>query len=126
MNRFITILLLLVCCLSVHGQVRRCKTLSVSIPGQSLLMVNVYDAAGFESDKYKSEYKLTDVTVTISSKKVSETLITEENSNLVYTTTNFKSRKLTLKVEKTGYKTLTTEWSMGGMSENLEVFLTKE
>ena len=126
MNRLIAILLLLVCSLSVHAQVRRNQNTSVSIPGQNLLIVNIYDAAGLESRKYKSAHKLSDVTVTINSKKVSETLMTDEDSNAVVTMTNFKSRKLTIKVEKVGYKTLTSEWSMNSKSENLEVFLTKE
>ena len=105
MNRLIAILLLLVCSLSVHAQVRRNQNTSVSIPGQNLLIVNIYDAAGLESRKYKSAHKLSDVTVTINSKKVSETLMTDEGSNAVVTKTNFKSRKLTIKVEKVGYKT---------------------
>ena len=126
MNRLIAILLLLVCSLSVHAQMRRNQNTSVSIPGQNLLIVNIYDAAGLESRKYKSAHKLSDVTVTINSKKVSETLMTDEGSNAVVTMTNFKSRKLTIKVEKVGYKTLMSEWSMNSKSENLEVFLTKE
>ena len=126
MNRLIAILLLLVCCLSVHAQVRRNQNTYVSMPGQNLLIVNIYDAAGLESRKYKSAHKLSDVTVTINSKKVSETLMTDEGSNAVVTMTNFKSRKLTIKVEKVGYKTLTSVWSMNSKSENLEVFLTKE
>ena len=126
MNRLIAILLLLVCSLSVHAQVRRNQNTSVSMPGQNLLIVNIYDAAGLESRKYKSAHKLSDVTVTINSKKVSETLMTDEGSNAVVIMTNFKSRKLTIKVEKVGYKTLTSEWSMNSKSENLEVFLTKE
>ena len=126
MNRLIAILLLLVCSLSVHAQVRRNQNTYVSMPGQNLLIVNIYDAAGLESRKYKSAHKLSDVTVTINSKKVSETLMTDEGSNVVVTMTNFKSRKLTIKVEKVGYKTLTSEWSMNSKSENLEVFLTKE
>ena len=126
MNRLIAILLLLVCSLSVHAQVRRNQNTSVSMPGQNLLIVNIYDAAGLESRKYKSAHKLSDVTVTINSKKVSETLMTDEGSNAVVTMTNFKSRKLTIKVEKVGYKTLTSVWSMNSKSENLEVFLTKE
>lgn len=126
MNRLIAILLLLVCSLSVHAQVRRNQNTYVSMPGQNLLIVNVYDAAGLESSKYKSAHKLSDVTVTINSKKVSETLMTDEGSNVVVTMTNFKSRKLTIKVEKVGYKTLRSVWSMNSKSENLEVFLTKE
>lgn len=126
MNRLIAILLLLVCSLSLHAQVRRNQNTSVSMPGQNLLIVNIYDAAGLESRKYKSAHKLSDVTVTINSKKVSETLMTDEGSNAVVTMTNFKSRKLTIKVEKVGYKTLMSEWSMNSKSENLEVFLTKE
>ena len=126
MNRLIAILLLLVCSLSVHAQVRRNQNTYVSMPGQNLLIVNIYDAAGLESRKYKSAHKLSDVTVTINSKKVSETLMTDEGSNVVVTMTNFKSRKLTIKVEKVGYKTLTSVWSMNSKSENLVVFLTKE
>ena len=111
--------------LSVNAQVRKNPNYSVTIPGQSLLMIELYDADGINLRNYKSTYRLTDAVVTISSKKVSETLMMDGNSNAVITRTDFKSRKLTILIEKKGYKILKTEWNLSDKSENLEAFLIK-
>ena len=126
MKRFLLLLSVLFTTLSGNAQVRKNTSNSVSIPGQNLLTIELYDANGIDLKNYKYAYRLTDATVTISSKKVTETLITDEGRHSVLTMTDFKSRKLTIQIEKDGYKTLKTEWNLSDKSENLEVFLTKE
>ena len=126
MNRFFIILLMFLGTLSVNAQIRKNSNHSVSIPGRSFLMIELYDAEGIDQRNYRSACRLTDGVVTISSKKVTETLMTDLNGNSVMTMTDSKSRKLTIQVEKEGYKILKTEWSLSDKSENLEVFLTKE
>ena len=126
MNRFFIILLMFLGTLSVNAQIRKNSNYSISIPGRSFLMIELCDAEGIDQRNYRSACRLTDAVVTISSKKVTETLMTDQNGNTVMTMTDFKSRKLTIQVEKEGYKILKTEWSLSDKSENLEVFLTKE
>lgn len=97
-------------------------------------MISVYDAEALLNehaiykmrDEYKTIYDLDSVKINISSKKVSEDLVTEPNYNFVNTLTPFKSRELTITASRKGYKTLKQTIKVSSLNSVLEIFLTKE